>query len=103
LSARPPPTSALFPYTTLFRSDVRDLHAGLVQAAPDHRLHPLTPARASAGVALSWCQTRHEEGSRLSAARVTASGTRRREERRGRDRKSTRLNSSHVATSYAVF
>src|SRR5436305_14347418 len=60
-----PPTSTLFPYTTLFRS-VR------------HAAHPATRVRVRG---------------RGGAARG----------RRRTDRKSTRLNSSHVRISYAVF
>src|SRR5688500_19216825 len=75
---RPPPPSTLFPYTTLFRSVV-----------PAHRL----PARLVAGA-------------RRAAHRRPRLG--RGEERRGvaevqGDRKSTRLNSSHLVISYAVF
>src|SRR5207245_5333583 len=57
-----PPTSTLFPYTTLFRSDGRHGQPPADQRpdAPDHGHHH-------------------------------------------RDRKSTRLNSSHGSTSYAVF
>src|SRR5437660_9811927 len=74
------PTSTLFPYTTLFRSRAPGRHTG-------HRgaLHPArpaghpTPGEGFLGIAA-------EPGP------VAA-----------RDRKSTRLNSSHVAMSYAVF
>src|SRR5438874_5825306 len=67
---RPPPTSTLFPYTTLFRS----LHPDL--ARPVQR--------------------------RLArqAFRVHIGAFR---DEREKDRKSTRLNSSHVEISYAVF
>src|SRR5437870_13524259 len=71
LMVRPPPTSTLFPYTTLFRSRVRD------------RPLPARYAAARAG------------RDRSHAARGRPY--------RGIDRKSTRLNSSHVAISYAVF
>src|SRR5437660_3099247 len=82
---RRPPRSTLFPYTTLFRSlrdDLR-LHQRLVDAEgrPDRGLR--LPPAALHGPA----RTRDRRG----AART------------GRDRKSTRLNSSHVAISYAVF
>src|SRR2546427_4908060 len=82
LMIRRPPRSTLFPYTTLFRSRARDPsrpvqsgHAALDPAVP-------VPERA---------------GRRR--------GRRRRGPRRGpgRDRKSTRLNSSHSQISYAVF
>src|SRR5437773_6516001 len=69
-----PPTSPLFPYTTLFRS-VLGAHT-LVRRAV------LQPARgAHAGV--------------LVTRRLPVHAT--------LDRKSTRLNSSHITISYAVF
>src|SRR5260221_3122130 len=73
LMIRRPPRSTLFPYTTLFRSSRRNLPAS-------------TSATRSAFVA---------EINRTSARRG-------RDEPR-RDRKSTRLNSSHTVISYAVF
>src|SRR2546429_1390138 len=78
---RRPPRSTLFPYTTLFRS-----HASL-PAAPRY-------ARASAGSA-----SRGRPVGRAVAAERHA----RAREQLVRDRKSTRLNSSHGYISYAVF
>src|SRR2546422_1969067 len=73
---RRPPRSTLFPYTTLFRS--RDVDGRRGRAAPQvHR-----------GEREVRAEPRHL-GSSASAAR--------------RDRKSTRLNSSHGYISYAVF
>src|SRR2546426_2552247 len=72
---RRPPRSTLFPYTTLFRS-ARVSEAGLLGARG--AASGLGPARAS---------------------RVAAPGRRHLQ----RDRKSTRLNSSHLVISYAVF
>src|SRR3989442_7615518 len=79
---RRPPRSTLFPYTTLFRSLASRL------MAPTYRMpHPL-------GL---WAQaTVAEITDALHAARCAA-------ELAGIDRKSTRLNSSHVRISYAVF
>src|SRR5262245_66466375 len=80
-SLRPPPTSTLFPYTTLFRSARREgdflvrvhrlafrlrIHRAVQGSGPRHRRH----LRCPQGIA---------------------------------DRKSTRLNSSHLGISYAVF
>src|SRR2546428_4644575 len=76
---RRPPRSTLFPYTTLFRS----LHQG-GEHFGDARL-------AVAG--------RAEEEDRLSGVHRRAELR----ERLARDRKSTRLNSSHDQISYAVF
>src|SRR5438067_4498022 len=72
---RRPPRSTLFPYTTLFRSHPRRRHL----QSPRDTLRP--------SVGLSACRARRRRG---SAARRP-------------DRKSTRLNSSHVSISYAVF
>src|SRR5437899_8377006 len=76
---RPPPRSTLFPYTTLFRS-----RQGLRAQFP-HRYEP----RLGEGY---WG---HDE------ARLRTSGVEPRAP--DRDRKSTRLNSSHLGISYAVF
>src|SRR5688500_19911578 len=73
---RPPPRSTLFPYTTLFRSD----HTGNVNALMD--------ACPNATLVLNWFMT-ERMGESLA---VPPS-----------DRKSTRLNSSHLVISYAVF
>src|SRR3989454_4046006 len=77
---RRPPRSTLFPYTTLFRSDeagARELYLRARDAAEDPRLASLACLRL-ASIA-------------ESADRVLG------------DRKSTRLNSSHLVISYAVF
>src|SRR3712207_8539019 len=84
---RRPPTSTLSPYTTLFRS-----HLG--------RKRPLSEARE------------HREGGgehRLRCEPFGCDDVSRKHwegaprEREPEDRKSTRLNSSHANTSYAVF
>src|SRR3989442_7427475 len=89
---RRPPRSTLFPYTTLFRSrgapglaGVRALHAQQVRA---ERLGQ---------------RSRHAEGA--GAVRALGLGPVERDAEAGAagDRKSTRLNSSHVRISYAVF
>src|SRR5689334_24820015 len=92
---RRPPRSALFPYTTLFRSrDARRLviadrelvaRADVARASPTAEPAALEPR---AGV---------ERPERESGRGGTiAPGA-------GLDRKSTRLNSSHSSISYAVF
>src|SRR5437879_8782024 len=86
---RPPPISTLFPYTTLFRSEL--FRHGLLL------LDPGTPQADSDdlyGHGGADCAVR-----RLSSARhdlLPAVGGE-------SDRKSTRLNSSHRCISYAVF
>src|SRR3712207_8557292 len=81
---RRPPRSTLFPYTTLFRSGGGP-HRGLSRLAGSA---PETRA-PSAG--------RSDVGERRPRAGAAA------RLRRGGDRKSTRLNSSHANISYAVF
>src|SRR5688572_32358041 len=86
---RLPPRSTLFPYTTLFRSQVK----GTFQ----HDRYFVYPFTSAADVTLhdcgsSYCGDGNLRGCR--AARCT---------RFGLDRKSTRLNSSHSQISYAVF
>src|SRR2546422_5797552 len=75
---RRPPRSTLFPYTTLFRSELRNIrrHRRLLTSGPDLFIHsrPRSP------------------GGRPRSGPTNRS-----------DRKSTRLNSSHGYISYAVF
>src|SRR3712207_7658291 len=80
---RRPPRSTLFPYTTLFRSGQAE-HAG----AEAHALR-----RDVALHRLDQVQHRQQRRPRLRVAGDDL----------GRDRKSTRLNSSHANISYAVF
>src|SRR5256885_3258498 len=81
LMIRRPPRSTLFPYTTLFRSprtgrvrDARDHFHRVAQAEPRHAARDVEQGRGIGHL--------HEQ-------RI--------------DRKSTRLNSSHLVISYAVF
>src|SRR5207253_10362878 len=94
-----PPTSTLFPYTTLFRSQTsvasnlpavwcnrhrtKQVFTNLIRNAAKHGCNPSGPH-----IAIS---SRLVEIDAASEAEITI------------DRKSTRLNSSHVAISYAVF
>src|SRR5436305_4722542 len=79
---RRPPRSTLFPYTTLFRSEQLDaVHAGQLHVAQGH-------VEGALG----------GQGQGLLGAGAAGGGP-----APGRDRKSTRLNSSHVRISYAVF
>src|SRR5690606_41966092 len=98
---RRPPTSSLFPYTTLFRSAQHvlgcacgepfasdELYAEVITAAPYAQLSradfdDVVDFVASGGYALKT----YERFARIKQE----------------DRKSTRLNSSHVKISYAVF
>src|SRR5205807_6131554 len=87
LMIRPPPRSTLFPYTTLFRS------WGRRGARSRARATGAPPWR-------SWSCTRpgHRRGRRPESPAADRCAR-----RRARDRKSTRLNSSHLVISYAVF
>src|SRR3989449_3042044 len=82
---RRPPRSTLFPYTTLFRSYIAD-NVERFRSLPGS---PLLPAGY-------W----REALARCPMATVFLTGAGHREVR---DRKSTRLNSSHGYISYAVF
>src|SRR3712207_7978665 len=85
---RRPPRSTLFPYTTLFRSPVH-LHA-LVRrhlGAASERGLPRRVIEDGGGQTVN-----ARDGVALDEAEGAA-----------RDRKSTRLNSSHANISYAVF
>src|SRR3712207_7749033 len=88
LMIRRPPRSTLFPYTTLFRSEVSFLLLSLVascvsvETRHDHKMttagrthHSSTTLISDLSFVHEWCV----------------------------DRKSTRLNSSHANISYAVF
>src|SRR3712207_8088851 len=90
LMIRRPPRSTLFPYTTLFRSPGRHRPGLVGQAVPRER------PRAAVGQGPPGGDG--EEGG-LEHVR----DPRRRPQDPHRDRKSTRLNSSHANISYAVF
>src|SRR5689334_24427823 len=84
---RRPPRSTLFPYTTLFRSQVTGIRA-------------LRQRHAAHGIVVAVKRMEHpREGVLVLRAFQVA----RQFNRRATDRKSTRLNSSHSSISYAVF
>src|SRR5699024_12856576 len=89
-AVRPLPVSPLFPYTTLFRSRVAlpqvEDHLETGFADPEGRLHRDAVTARGGGEQLWWRPQLAEEYARSE-----------------KDRKSTRLNSSHVSISYAVF
>src|SRR5688572_32079877 len=87
---RRPPRSTLFPYTTLFRSSRR---ARLLVSAARR-------ARGSRGGRARGGKRRRDRGRCVRCDRSRASRAR---PHGRRDRKSTRLNSSHSQISYAVF
>src|SRR2546426_8941152 len=75
---RRPPRSTLFPYTTLFRSD-----SGVYAGYTVPRYYDTLMAKL-----IVWAPDREAAVARME---------------RALDRKSTRLNSSHLVISYAVF
>src|SRR5256885_9633057 len=85
---RRPPRSTLFPYTTLFRSGNRDPLIGAKpprhRRPPEHRLADLLGIKLHVRNVVSLQGNGHLNPD-------------------GADRKSTRLNSSHLVISYAVF
>src|SRR5258708_7673028 len=79
LMIRRPPRSTLFPYTTLFRSDIFQFSLG----------QPKTDLAASGSIVIGSSDGTSSDGKRNTMTVI--------------DRKSTRLNSSHQIISYAVF
>src|SRR3989449_8403299 len=82
---RRPPRSTLFPYTTLFRS------------TKNRHLAEFPGLRARARRDGASLRTHSQPSAPSQGANKTTTGL------RSRDRKSTRLNSSHGYISYAVF
>src|SRR5205807_8085498 len=83
LLLRPPPRSTLFPYTTLFRSPLHH---------PEVQIRVPRPAQHVARRCAECAQCGRRERRRVEVFRDHVL-----------DRKSTRLNSSHLVISYAVF
>src|SRR2546426_3624381 len=83
---RRPPRSTLFPYTTLFRSSA----SAIVRSSHSSR------ARLHVGNGSPACTSPNASPCTLEIAFTSRPNWR-------QDRKSTRLNSSHLVISYAVF
>src|SRR5256885_8151998 len=88
---RRPPRSTLFPYTTLFRSGIGRALSGQDDARVDEDRNAETAGRAGA-FGSGAVGVKGKQGISLLVG-----------EDRLEDRKSTRLNSSHLVISYAVF
>src|SRR5439155_25430007 len=86
LMIQPPPRPTLFPYTTLFRSR-EELRGAWLRAVAAARRGAAEPEPRAVRRSLQAPDPRPPDG----------------QGRAPEDRKSTRLNSSHVAISYAVF
>src|SRR5256885_7433720 len=86
---RRPPRSTLFPYTTLFRSSV-EFAVNEVRAAPEKQ----TDRRSDHECVAQICPGKFVSARVIKSERKNANHS---------DRKSTRLNSSHLVISYAVF
>src|SRR5688572_32722374 len=86
---RRPPSSTLFPYTTLFRSNLRFPVISVARSKAKQEEATFIGRAVSEKVR----QGLDRLGKPVAGARVVVMG----------DRKSTRLNSSHSQISYAVF
>src|SRR5256885_12452460 len=95
---RRPPRSTLFPYTTLFRSSLRERDRAAARQCDGNLDGVGSIARVDLDA--SFGRAGHASGGRDAAdvlgGRAAAAAD-------GLDRKSTRLNSSHLVISYAVF
>src|SRR2546430_12580541 len=100
---RQPPSSTLFPYTTLFRSSV---------SLDDIRRFRQVGSKAPGHPEYQWVSGVETTTGPLGQGAATSVGMAIAEKwlaegvadaRAAKDRKSTRLNSSHSHTSYAVF
>src|SRR5690242_21350893 len=87
-----PPRSTLFPYTTLFRSDSESERLGGLEIDDQLKLCRHLHGEIGRLLTLEDAVDISCRQAKLFAANVTI-----------RDRKSTRLNSSHMSISYAVF
>src|SRR3712207_8100814 len=93
---RRPPRSTLFPYTTLFRSSLMDgleARGKVIVIAATNRPNAIDPALRRPGRFDREIEIKvPDKRGRLEILQIHT-----------RDRKSTRLNSSHANISYAVF
>src|SRR5256885_9685525 len=91
---RRPPRSTLFPYTTLFRSQAAEEIRQRIRK-PDFGKFLPPPRMQDAAEIEQFLFDRHKSGDHIHDNRKKRD--------QERDRKSTRLNSSHLVISYAVF
>src|SRR5690554_7472793 len=93
---QPPPRSTLFPYTTLFRSIHKKDYSDRVNISKCEILEIIEDAKFNNFESLSFIKD--EEKIPIDNVFIPSEYVKYR-----KDRKSTRLNSSHVRISYAVF
>src|SRR5690242_20824779 len=91
---RPPTTSTPFPYTTLFRSDFVDARVGAKAKRVQIAREPEVPFRRRVLLQFHFAAGALERKFRETIVNLRGLAE---------DRKSTRLNSSHMSISYAVF
>src|SRR5438034_8489508 len=94
---RRPPSSTLFPYTTLFRSVLSSVEAAHHQDRRNLRRRRCLSVEGRA------CSEVNSSMRGAFERRITLYESRPRHDAVRQDRKSTRLNSSHTVISYAVF
>src|SRR3712207_9470988 len=100
---RRPPRSTLFPYTTLFRSTHWMGDDGFLRRLSVQLPNPFIYGDVMRlGGTVSDRYTQHVRGQTYHAVELALSGVNQLGETVLRDRKSTRLNSSHANISYAV-
>src|SRR5687768_17815166 len=96
---RPPPRSTLFPYTTLFRSKhCTDCHGSYARDGSPIEYEESVIALADIGTDPARANAATDSFERVANDPALTRGY-----TKFRDRKSTRLNSSHGYISYAVF
>src|SRR5256885_12905378 len=96
---RRPPRSTLFPYTTLFRSATVGAHQPYTFARDVTTLDQLTNGRIGWNIVTGYV----DSGARGLGQNGLAEHDSRYDRADDLDRKSTRLNSSHLVISYAGF
>src|SRR5438445_8749064 len=95
-----PPQPTLFPYTTLFRSQVGAVWWPQHKDKLDSTANIIEAAAVAYGLLAAGDSSTSSKDHAASTAAIT---TLQDAVRTGEDRKSTRLNSSHANISYAVF
>src|SRR5256885_7759261 len=104
---RRPPRSTLFPYTTLFRSVSSNGRQGYARNSEEPWPFRFPDSRLGSALAVGPSWQQHDQRPRTTWPGANLAHVRRLDRstcRRGiADRKSTRLNSSHLVISYAVF